>query len=383
MSPRAKRLAAQLAGTLAATVAVVLSASPAPAAAVPGARKPPDWVMSVPLAQRPADVQKVMDYWTPERLKEASSYATPTRRTPQTSPTPTSATTATTASAAGSSGAERATTVQPTRGRATVKNGLPTTVGKVFFRIGERHYWCSATAVHSPNRNLVATAAHCAYDVQQIKPVEDWIFIPGYTADGRTDWGIYVGHTLNLHDRFAGLVDWDYDYAFVTVHRGFTWEPEKDAKGQPRKDAKGNPVYRRRDVGRLEDNVGGQGFLFNQGLKVVTHAFGYPAGEQPDGSRPFDGNSMRWCVTKTRMRVTAPNLLLNRGESFPCMFTPGASGGPWLVRYNATTGNGYLNGVNSRTWDRNADRRYDHISSPSFTKATYVVYKTATAQSTG
>jgi len=378
MSPRAKRLAATLAGTLATTVAMVLvSASPAPGAVAPP-RNAPDWVMSVPLAQREADVQKVMDYWTPERLKEASSYATPTRRAPQTTPAPTATTTTTNSSDTG-----RPTTVQPTQGRATVKNGLPTTVGKVFFRIGERHYWCSATAVHSPNRNLVATAAHCAYDVQQIKPVEDWIFIPGYTADGRTDWGIYVGHTLNLDDRFAGLVDWDYDYAFVTVHRGFTWEPVRDARGVQKKDAKGNPIYRRRDVGRLEDNVGGQGFLWNQGRNVVTHAFGYPAGEQPDGSRPFDGNSMRWCVTKTRMRVTAPNLLLNRGLSFPCRFTAGASGGPWLVRYNSTTGVGYLNGVNSRTWDRNADRRYDHISSPSFTKATYVIYKTATTQNTG
>ncbi|MEV5414535.1 serine protease [Thermopolyspora sp. NPDC052614] len=379
MSTRAKRLAATLAGVLTATIAVVLPGSPAGGAVLHHARSAPDWVVSAPLAQRAADAQKVMDYWTPERLKAASSYATPARSAPQTSPAPT--TTTTTASA--SSDTERPTTVQPTRGRAAVKNGLPTTVGKVFFRIGDKLYWCSGTAVHSPNRNLVATAAHCAYNVQEPKPVEDWIFIPGYTADGRTDWGIYVGHTLNLHDSFAGLVDWDYDYAFVTVHRGFTWQAEKDAKGQPKKDAKGNPIYRRMDVGRLEDNVGGQGFLWNQSLKVVTHAFGYPAGEQPNGTRPFDGNSMRWCVSRSRMRVTAPNLLLNRGVSIPCMFTAGASGGPWLIRYNSTTGNGYLNGVNSRTWDRDADRRYDHISSPSFTKATYVIYKHATTQSTG
>src|SRR5690606_29772721 len=214
MSPRAKRLAATLAGMLAATVAAVMTATPASGAAVPETRRAPtpDWVMTVPLAQREADVQRVMDYWTPDRLKAASSYATPARRAPQTSPAPTGTTTST------ATATERPTTVQPTRGRAKVKNGLPTTVGKVFFRIGDRHYFCSATAVHSPNRNLVATAAHCAYDVQQMKPVEDWIFVPGYTADSRAEWGIYVGHTLNLHDNFAGLVDWDYDYAFVTVH---------------------------------------------------------------------------------------------------------------------------------------------------------------------
>jgi V8-like Glu-specific endopeptidase len=376
MSSRAKRFATALAVVLTATAAAVGSGTPA------GAAAPPDWVLSVPLAQRPADVQKVIDYWSPERLRQASSYA-PTRKVQQPSPSPSTSTTATTASTSVTTAAGRTVNVQPTRGRATVKNGLPTTVGKVFFRVGDKEYWCSATAVHSPHRNLVATAAHCAYDVRRGRPVEDWIFIPGYTADGKTDWGIYVGATLNLHDSFAGLVDYDYDYAFVTVHRGFTWQPEKDAKGQPRKDAQGNFVYRRVDVGRLEDNVGGQGFLWNQRLNVVTHAFGYPEGAQPNGSRPFDGKSMRWCMSKTRMRVVQRPYLLNRGVSFPCTFTTGASGGPWLIRYNSATGSGYLNGVNSLTWDRNADRRYDHISSPSFTTATYVIYKHATTQSTG
>jgi hypothetical protein len=83
------------------------------------------------------------------------------------------------------------------------------------------------------------------------------------------------------------------------------------------------------------------------------------------------------------MKVTAPNWLLSRGVSLKCTFTSGASGGPWLSRYDSSTRSGYLMGVNSLTWDRDADRRFDHVSSPYFNTSTYVIYKHATTESTG
>jgi hypothetical protein len=381
MSSRAKRLSTAFGGVIAAS-AVLLCASPGASAAVP-ARAVPDWVISLPLAQTPADVQKVIDYWKPERLRQASSYA-PSRKAPAT-PVPRTTTTATKAvsDVVADVGSTTAASIEPTRGVATMKTALPITVGKVFFKVGDKEYWCSASAVHSANRNLVATAGHCAYDFRQARAVEDWIFIPGYTSDGRTDLGIYVGHTLNLHQSFASLGDFDYDYAFVTVNRGFEWQVDKDATGQPKKDVKGNVLYKAVDKGRLEDMVGGQGFLWNQKLKTAAYAFGYPAGEQPDGSTPYDGSSLKWCYSKSLMKVTAPNWLLSRGVSLKCTFTSGASGGPWLSRYDSSTRSGYLMGVNSLTWDRDADRRFDHVSSPYFNTSTYVIYKHATTESTG
>ncbi|WP_259405143.1 serine protease [Microbispora sp. H10830] len=115
----------------------------------------------------------------------------------------------------GSSGDKKATS-------GTSKNvNLPKTTGKVFF-IGADHkpHWCSATAVQSQYKNLVATAGHCVYDTVSNKDTLDkWVFIPGY-YQGKTPWGIYVGKTAYTHYDFDVYEDGDRDYAFVTVYNG-------------------------------------------------------------------------------------------------------------------------------------------------------------------
>ena len=78
MSSRVKRLMRMLGGTLAVVSTMPLFASPGSAVAA-GRDTVPDWIVSLPLAQTPADAQKVIDYWKPERLKKASSYA-PSRK---------------------------------------------------------------------------------------------------------------------------------------------------------------------------------------------------------------------------------------------------------------------------------------------------------------
>ncbi|MEV5745825.1 hypothetical protein AB0L30_37730 [Microbispora rosea] len=104
----------------------------------------------------------------------------------------------------------------------TSKNvNLPKTTGKVFF-IGADHkpHWCSATAVQSQYKNLVATAGHCVYDTKSNKATLDkWVFVPGY-YQGKTPWGIYVGKTAYTHYDYDVYEDGDRDYAFVTVYNG-------------------------------------------------------------------------------------------------------------------------------------------------------------------
>ncbi|MFC0862737.1 hypothetical protein ACFHYQ_10570 [Sphaerimonospora cavernae] len=98
---------------------------------------------------------------------------------------------------------------------------LPRTSGKVFF-IGADHrpHWCSATAVQSKYRNLVATAGHCVYDTKSNKATLDkWVFVPGY-YQGKTPWGIYVGKQAFTHSDFDVFEDGDRNYAFVTVYNG-------------------------------------------------------------------------------------------------------------------------------------------------------------------
>jgi hypothetical protein len=102
-------------------------------------------------------------------------------------------------------------------------------------------------------------------------------------------------------------------------------------------------------------------------------SFGYPAGEHPDGDKPFTGRTMKWCYGKTAPMPAAPKYNLQEHIGFTCAFTAGASGGPFLYSYRTRTG--YLIGVNSVAWDTDGNDRYDHVSSPYFDTDTYKVYK--------
>ncbi|MFI6711221.1 trypsin-like serine peptidase [Nonomuraea sp. NPDC050478] len=320
-------------------------------------------VFHVSLAKTKADVQKVADYWKPEKLKKADSY---TPAAPTSNGSPKSGT-----AGGGTVASQRITALRKTAGPVNAvapKTGRASTTGKVFFRFGAKEYWCSAAAVAAGNHSVVATAAHCAYDARQGKEADSWIFVPEPGADGTTPHGIYVGSSISMHEDWAGKNDYDFDYAFVTVHRGFTWVKQ------------GN-TYVAKDVGRLQDNVGGLGLeLAKKPPLAQVHAFGYPAGPQPDGSRPFNGQTLKSCVGGTRKAV-APSLDLDHGvQLHPCNFSKGASGGPWITGLHNNLGN--LIGVNSLTWNRDAKGEFDAVSSPYLTAAAGDVYRHAAAQKT-
>lgn len=379
MSPRARRFATTL-GVLVATGVLAMSAFAAEAGAGVRAMGAGS-ITSVTLTKSGADMKRIAEYWSPARIKKAQNNnpATPEVKPSDGGPagpvTPTATAGSPTAAggeavtAAASSSRRISPIVTPTLPvkRPPIGGTLPGTVGKVFFKLGDKEFWCSASAVASKNRNLVATAGHCAYDPKQGRAADYWIFIPGY-SQGRTPYGIYVGHSLNLHENFTARGDYDYDYAFVTVHDGFVWKPGKTPN-----------TYEMESVGSLEDNVGGQGLTLNRGVGLSVFAFGYPAAPHIDGSRPYDGQRMLWCDGRT-YRTKAPTRLVEMGISLPCTFTGGASGGPWLVGYDTKRGLGYLNGVNSFAWDTDTDKKYDRISSPYFILSTYVVYQYAERQ---
>ncbi|MFC4061401.1 trypsin-like serine peptidase [Planomonospora corallina] len=389
MSPRVRRLATTLGALLAACV-TALPAFSGSALATPYDGVP-NGITSIKLTRSAADMKRIAEYWSPARLAQTQN-GTPalpqvkpsdSAAPPPASPTPTVAATPAAAPASGGQGAPAtaktpaASTgssplIEPTvpRKRSPDKGTTPITVGKVFFRIGDKDYWCSASSVASPNRNLVATAAHCAYDAKQARAAEYWIFIPGYDK-GHAPYGIYVGHSLNLHESFVGRGDYDYDYAFVSVHDGFRWKAGRTAGS-----------YVMEAVGSLEDNVGGQGLVVKRDTGRYTFAFGYPADAYRDGTKPFDGQEVKWCDGRTGRR-TAPTYLVEHGVALRCGFTAGASGGPWLIGYDDKRALGYLNGVNSFAWDTDVNGRPDLISSPYFTLSTYVVYRYAASQRAG
>ncbi|MFG1704471.1 trypsin-like serine peptidase [Nonomuraea sp. M3C6] len=327
---------------------------------------PTSKVYAVPLAKTSADVKRVADYWKPDRLKQADRYS------PATPATKASAASSS-ASSAGSSVAsvKRSTAAQPVAPALPSQGQVGRTMGKVFFRFGDKEYWCSASSVAAKNRSVVATAGHCVYDSRQAKPADYWIFVPNPDPTGETPDGIYVGASISMHEDWSGKGDYDYDYAFVTVHRGIKWTPK-------------NGTYVMEDVGRLQDNVGGQGLELNKKPTTYTvAAFGYPAGEQPDHSHPFDGKKLRVCPEGATRWTSAVSADLQKGVQLqPCDFSPGASGGPWLVGYDQTRMLGSLNGVNSLTWNRDAQGWYDAVSSPYFDTTTGEVYRRAATLTT-
>lgn len=325
----------------------------------------PSKVYAVPLARIAADVKRVADYWKPDRLKLADKY---TPATPGASGRNASAATGT--GAPTSVAAVSKTLAAQSVAAVAPRTGTAQTMGKVFFRFGDKEYWCSGSAVAAKNRSVVATAGHCAYDARQARAADYWIFVPNPGPHGETPAGIYVGASISMHEDWVGKGDYDYDYAFVTVHRGFTWTA-KDGD------------YVMTDAGRLQDNVGGLGIELNKKPGTYTVApFGYPAGAQPNGKTPFDGRALRQCPAAPTHFREAPTRDVQKGvELRPCDFSAGASGGPWVIGYDRTSRLGLLNGVVSLTW-RNPAGYYESVSSPYFDTVTGEVYRRAAGLTT-
>ncbi|MFE0155040.1 trypsin-like serine peptidase [Nonomuraea sp. NPDC059007] len=133
-----------------------------------------------------------------------------------------------------------------------------------------------------------------------------------------------------------------------------------------------------KDVGRLGDNVGGQGFSWNQGTGKVVRTFGYPYSKHPDGSKPYSGVTPKWCYGKTGPKATkVASLKIEEHVSLKCAVTGGYNGAPWLLKYSNAKRMGYVNGVTSVLYDTDGNDRWDYMSSPYFDEETHSVYSAA------
>jgi hypothetical protein len=274
------------------------------------------------------------------------------------------------------------------RSTSTSQNvNLPKTVGKVFFVDGSGKFrWCSATSIQSNYRNLVATAGHCVYDTDtNTALLDNWVFVPGY-YEGKTPWGIYVGKTAFTHHDFDVYEDYDRDYAFVTVYNGIQFNGVERVSSRDYKRFSGpkrswggkHYILLSKDVGRLGDNVGGQGFSWNQASNRTVRTFGYPSARHPDGNKPYSGVTPKHCYGRTTAKtVGAPWLKIQEHIGLKCAVTPGFDGAPWLTQYNNGKRLGYVNGVASTFADQDGNDRIDYITSPYFDGETAAVYEAA------
>jgi hypothetical protein len=133
-----------------------------------------------------------------------------------------------------------------------------------------------------------------------------------------------------------------------------------------------------KDTGRLGDAVGGQGVSWNQPLGQSVYSFGYPSAPHPDGDRQYTGTTPKWCAGKTGTKTYQANQFkVETHQVLKCTMTPGADGGPWLIKYDNNKRLGYVNGVTSMFFDTDGNKRIDTISSALFDGETADVYNKA------
>lgn len=226
----------------------------------------------------PRDTDRVRAYWTQARREAAVARDL----APDGSVLP--------AAAAGRSGAA------PPAARGA---GTPRTAGKLFFTSRSGDGVCSASAVSTPARNAIITAAHCVHSGPGgiLSPAEyftDFLFVPRYDRGSAPD-GSWVGTGVAVHRAWVEDGDLALDQALITV--------------APR-------------AGRnLVDVVGGNGLAWGypvaeSGVRIV----GWPA------QAPYDGETAQQCAGSTSAFDGSGDAQL------PCGLNGGASGGPWFLR---------------------------------------------------
>ncbi|MEU7002136.1 hypothetical protein [Nonomuraea sp. NPDC046570] len=133
-----------------------------------------------------------------------------------------------------------------------------------------------------------------------------------------------------------------------------------------------------KDLGKLGDNVGGQGFAWNQKTGQKVFVFGYPSAPHPDGHKAYTGVTPKWCYGKTSAKtVGSAKKKIEEHIALKCSMTEGSNGAPWLMKYSNAKRLGYVNGVTSTFNDQDGNKRVDYISSPYFDGEAAAVYNAA------
>lgn len=174
---------------------------------------------------------------------------------------------------------------------------------------------CSGTAVRSPNKSVVITAAHCLNNGRSWFR-GDAAFIPAYRY-GQRPFGIFPVRWIDVTKQWrAQGGDFNYDVGAMVVGRN--------------------------QAGRLlNDAVGGAKIAWGLKPKQDFSVHGYPAEE------PFDGETQRVCGVADYLGHD-PHSLAEAGPlnlAVSCDVTGGASGGGWLIHgdtLNGVTSYGYF-----------------------------------------
>jgi hypothetical protein len=250
---------------------------------------------------------EVAAYWTPERMRRATSLDHPPAPHRSAVGVAPSARSATGGPGRGSPLLVEPTLPAPQRVGGAVAAGYPvanwrrypqSTHGKLFGRLkGVGPYECSATVVAAANASTVLTAGHC---VKQ--PRGAWarnlIFVPSYRK-GRAPYGRWIWKAAWVNGAWARLANPNFDFGAVRMAR--------------------------RGGERIEDAVGARGVAFGISPRQHYRAFGYPRNKA-------DGQRLWGCGSRLKRRDP---LYIGPGPrpiGIRCDMSTGASGGGWIVR---------------------------------------------------
>jgi V8-like Glu-specific endopeptidase len=187
--------------------------------------------------------------------------------------------------------------------------------GRIFVRQGNLEGYCSGTAINSPTRQLVLTAAHCVNSGPRPggRPAvfsQYLEFVPAYTG-GATPFGTFI------------------------ARRSYVRTPQPWIKGgNPDFDLGAFRVFPNEEGVNVADAVGGGAtIVIDQDRQQKFQTFGYPG----------ESTRMQSCQSP----YVGDDLPTNRFAGPPtmgirCHWAPGASGGGWLIGEGAE-----INGVNT------------------------------------
>ncbi|MFI5522062.1 trypsin-like serine peptidase [Streptomyces platensis] len=175
-------------------------------------------------------------------------------------------------------------------------------VGAVFEKDDTGDHFCTASVVQSPGRNMLITAAHCAFDSDGKTPVDDLVFAPDY-RDGEEPTGLWKVKKVILDDRWAKSNDEDLDVAFLILDK------KKDKQ--------------------IQDVLGGNTLGIDRGFHNEVKITGYPTSR--DTPISCQNRTTKYSNTQLRIRCTD--------------FEGGTSGSPWLADYDPRSHTGTVIGV--------------------------------------
>ncbi|WP_438487029.1 trypsin-like serine peptidase [Streptomyces sp. S186] len=175
-------------------------------------------------------------------------------------------------------------------------------IGAVFEKDDRGAHFCTASVVQSPGRNMLITAAHCAFDADSGKPVDDLVFAPDY-RNGDEPTGLWKVNKVMVDDRWAKSQDEDLDVAFLTL----------DAKQGK----------------EIQDVLGGNTLGIDRGFDNEVKVTGYPTSRDT----PISCQNRTTKFSDTQLRIQCTD------------FEGGTSGSPWLADYDPKSHTGTVIGV--------------------------------------